>query len=118
MDKICVCCGKLVKSYAKGLCRNCYVRFIRTSCNTVENFIELEKLNGEIDEKKLKIKALSSVLKFKYSDLGKKCEVSREAVRQWFMPGHKVPRKYVETVYEFFSDLALDATNVLEDYYK
>lgn len=113
--KICINCGSEENYYAKHLCRKCYNKFLRSSFKTPEDFVKYEKANYDMDEKKYKVKALGSVLKFSYSDLARHCNVSRELVRQWFSGNTKVSNNHIEDVFEYLSDLANDARNILND---
>ena len=114
VKKICINCGS-ENYYAKHLCKNCYNKFLRSNFRTPEDFAKYDSLNYDTNEKKLKIKALGSVLKFSYADLARHCGVSRELVRQWFSGRGKVSNNYVHDVFEYLSDLANDTRNILND---
>ena len=115
IKKICLNCGS-DNYYAKKLCRNCYNRYLRTNCKTPEEFVDYEKRNDGIAQKKSKIKAITSVIKFSYTDLGERCGVTREFARQWFSPVFRVPDKYVESAYSYILEQAIEAINILNDF--
>lgn len=114
VKRICINCGS-ENYYAKQLCKNCYAIFIRTGLKTPEEFVEYSNKKGENTDKKYKIKMLSSVLKFQYSDIGNICGVSRQCAHKWFNGNHSIPEKYISIVYDYFINLANDAYNVIRD---
>ena len=113
MDTNCINCGKN-NCYAKGMCRSCYNKFIRSGFDNIDDFLVANNTINEMKKKRTMIEELSSVLKFTYADLGKICDVSREMVRRWFKNKY-IPDKYVNTVYEYFINLARNAYDTLSD---
>lgn len=113
--RICLNCGS-DNHYAKNLCRNCYHRYLRANCKTSDEFVEYEKNKNELSQKKSKIKAIISVVRFNYADIGRKCGVTREFVRQWFSPAYKIPDKYVDDVFNYISEHVSEALNILKDF--
>ena len=112
--RICANCGS-ESYYAKGLCRNCYSRFLRSTYAKTEDFVQFEKGKSEIIEERLKIKAITSVIKFNYAEIARRCGVSRELVRQWFSHTY-IPDKYIKDIYEYIKAQADEAYNILVDH--